>query len=403
MTVANLRDFEAQISSFQLQLRAKYTLDAFNDIARYLAGIPGRKNLIWFSGSFPIDILPDTSGTLSDPFAAMVDSEDEFRSTVDLLARSQVAVYPIDARGLFNSPVYDAATSRNYGGAKGIARMNQDQTKFFNDTAQEHSTMDRMAEATGGRAFYDTNGLTKAVATAIDQGSNFYTLTYTPTNSTRDGKLRKIKVQLARSGVNLAYRHGYYADDPARVGKAADQAVTSAGGPTPADAMRMAMTRGAPVPTEILMKVSVVPIGTAKETEETVAPGNIAHATTKGPFRRYNVGYAINPSDIAFLRNADGKVHADFDLSVLVFDPDGAVVNSLGQSIHVTATLEEIKKAVEHGVLYNLQVSAPAKGEYFFRIAVHDLNRDHYGVVEMALADVKNLTLPPMPAAPAGK
>ena len=79
-------------------MRALYTLDCMNQLARYLAGIPGRKNLIWFSASFPIDLLP--SGDLADPFAAMGDSEDEFRETVTLLARSHVAVFPVDARGL---------------------------------------------------------------------------------------------------------------------------------------------------------------------------------------------------------------------------------------------------------------------------------------------------------------
>src|SRR6202040_835201 len=127
-TIANMRQFEAQQQSFQLQLRVKYTLDAMSQIARYLSSIPGRKNLIWFSGSFPISVLPDTTGNLPDPFAVVADYEKEFRDTVNLLARSQVAVYPVDARGLTNAPVYDAATSRNYasGGGRGTARMTQD-------------------------------------------------------------------------------------------------------------------------------------------------------------------------------------------------------------------------------------------------------------------------------------
>ncbi len=53
---ANVQQFQSEIQSFQLQMRARYTLDGMNDLARYLAGIPGRKNLIWFSGSFPLDI-----------------------------------------------------------------------------------------------------------------------------------------------------------------------------------------------------------------------------------------------------------------------------------------------------------------------------------------------------------
>ncbi len=404
-TVANVRQFEATEQSFQLQLRAKYTLDAMNDIARYLAGIPGRKNLIWFSGSFPIDVLPDTSGTLGDPFAAMASSEDEFRDTVALLAKSQVAVYPIDARGLMTSPVFDAATNRNYGGARGAARMSQDQTKFFTDQTQEHGTMQDMAAATGGKAFVNTNGLTKAVATAIDEGSNYYTLTYTPSDYVRDGKLHKIKVEVARPNVTLAYRHGYYADAPATAGKPVHPAVSDAAltqGTATAqdsvhDAMHLAMTRGAPTPTEILMKVAVFPTLAAGETEDKVAPGNTLSAKAKGPFRSYNLAYAVNPSDVAFFKTGDGKAHADLEFIAFVFDPDGAVVNLQGQSIRITGTPEEIRKAVEHGVQFNQRVSVPVKGQYFFRIAVHDLNRDHFGAVEFAVAEVKNLAPPAAP------
>ncbi len=216
--------------------------------------------------------------------------------------------------------------------------MTQDLNKFSTDTAAEHCTMSQMAEATGGHAFYNTNGLTQAVATAINDGSNFYTLTYTPANPVRDGKFRKIKVQLAQQGVNLAYRHGYYADDPdhappATKGqpqqtKVADSAVTTAS-PTRLQTMRAAMMRGSPTPTEIIMKVAVLPVGPSTQTEDNPAPGNILSDKVHGPFRRYNVSYAIEPADITFLRAPDGKIHAAFELVIFVFNPDGVLVNRL--------------------------------------------------------------------------
>ncbi len=404
--VANTRQFEAETQSFQTQLRVKYTLDAMNQLARYLSSIPGRKNLIWFSASFPISILPDTSGTLPNPFAVASDSEAEFRDTVNLLARSQVAVYPIDARGLFNSEVFSAATTRNYG--RNPARMSQDLTKFSTDTTDEHSTMSQMAEGTGGRAFYNTNGLAQAVASAIEEGSNFYTLTYTPANPTRNGEYRKIKVQLAKQGVTLAYRHGYYADDPAKPPPAlkdqpkqpsvVDSAVTAAN-MSALQNMRGAMMRGSPTPTEILMKVGVYPAAPPTQTEDKPADGNILSDKVHGPFRRYIVSYAINPGDIAFLRGADGKIHADFELAIFVFNPDGVLINRRSISLHIASPLDEIKKNVAHGIQYNQEISTPAKGEYFLRIAVHDFHHDHIGAVEVATSEVKNLT-PPSTSAP---
>jgi VWFA-related protein len=397
--VANMREFDAQVQSFNLQLRAQYTLDAMNQIARYLAALPGRKNLIWFSGSFPITIMPDITGTLLDPFAGVASSEDEFRDTIDRLQRSQVAVYPIDARGLFTSPMFNATTTRNY--TRNPSRMMQDNTKFFMNTAQEHGTMLDLAESTGGHAFVNTNGLVQAVASAIDDGSNFYTLAYTPIDTRNTGAFHKIKVQLAQQGYTLSYRRGYYADDPEKHTRPTDEGTTTAA-PTPLDTMRMAMTRGAPAPTEILLKVGVVPLNPITQPEDKPATRNNPAPSLRGPYRRYSVNYVVDPAGITFLRSPDGKVRADFSFTIYVYDVEGKPLNAIDNNMHVNAPLEDIKKAVAQGIFFHQEISAPIKGEYFLRIAVHDLNRDHYGAVEVATSSVRNvvpLTPPPAPAA----
>jgi VWFA-related protein len=401
-TVANMRIFEAEIESFQTQLRIKFTLDAMSQLARYLAGIPGRKNLIWFSGSFPISIFPDPNlpGPFS-PWTVAADSEDQFRYTVNQLARAQVAVYPIDARGLTSTSAFDAASSRNYAGGN-PARMTQDLNKFSNDTALEHSTMSQMAEATGGHAYYNGNNLTKAVATAVEEGSNFYSLAYTSANSNRHGEFRKINIRLAQQGFTLNYRRGYYADNPDNInssGKASpskqvpDGAVTAAA-PSVRQSIRGAMMRGSPTPSEILIKVGVFPTGPAAQTHDQPAPGNILSEKTHGPYRNYTVSYAISPNDITFIRKPDGKIHANFELVVFVYNPDGTLVNRLSTPLSIASTMDEIVKSVAQGIHYTQEVSVPVKGEYFLRIAVHDLQRDRFGVVEVATSDVKNLMLP---------
>jgi len=52
--IANVKQFEAKHTSYELQMRQLYTLAAMDQLARYVGSIPGRKNLIWFSGSFPL-------------------------------------------------------------------------------------------------------------------------------------------------------------------------------------------------------------------------------------------------------------------------------------------------------------------------------------------------------------
>jgi len=165
--------------------------------------------------------------------------------------------------------------------------------------------------------------------------------------------------------------------------------------------MRVAMMRGSPTPTEILMKVAVYPAAPSDQTEDKPAPGNILSEKTRGPFRRYSVNYAINPSDITFLRAQDGKVHADFELVIFVFDPSGVLVNRLGNPLHIAASLDEIKKNVAQGIHYSQEISTPAKGEYFLRIAVHDFNRERLGALEIATSELKNVPpLTPPPPAP---
>ncbi len=43
------------------EARVAITLSAFQQLARYLSGYPGRKNVIWVSGSFPIVLFPDSN------------------------------------------------------------------------------------------------------------------------------------------------------------------------------------------------------------------------------------------------------------------------------------------------------------------------------------------------------
>ena len=163
--LANIQQFEAESTAFQLQLRARLTLDALNLLGRYLGNLPGRKNLIWFSGSFPVNILPNPD--IENPFAVVASSEQEFRETTTLLSRAQVAVYPIDARGITTEPMLNVANSGSTY-TKSPTAFGKDLQTFSQNNADEHGTMEDMAKATGGHAYINTNGLKEAVEKAID-------------------------------------------------------------------------------------------------------------------------------------------------------------------------------------------------------------------------------------------
>jgi VWFA-related protein len=232
-TVARLATFEATQQTLKLQVRTRLTLDAMNQLARYLIGMPGRKNVIWFSGSFPITIMPDVehtdaaiqisrpslasngaASTAANPFQSESTAEKQFRETAALLARSQIAVYPVQAEGLAASAVFSAEaggpTAPKY--TRNPNAFSVSQTAAFTQTAAADNTMLQLADETGGKAFLNGNGLAEAVASAIDTGSNYYTLSYTPASASPKDTYRKIQVNLDKQGYTLAYRRGYYVE-----------------------------------------------------------------------------------------------------------------------------------------------------------------------------------------------
>ena len=408
--IRRMEEFESETQAFQLQMRIGYTLEAMNLLARYLAAFPGRKNLIWFSGSFPFSVLPDPD--LPNPFTVATNAEDELHQTASLLTSAQVAVYPIDARGIFTNPSFDASHQGGKYAAGNPNAFGSDQSKFFQTASSENDTMIQMAEQTGGRAFFNTNGLTQAIASAVDSGTNFYTLTYSPTTADWDGKFRKIQVHLQQQGYNLSYRRGYYAIDPNASAKARIKApaptptplpVKAAPAPLPPlDPMRTAMISGGPSPTQIIFKARILPATTTPE--DSLAPGNKANPNAKlshGPYRRYNIDIAADAGPILFSRSRDGFYHGEIEVRVHVFDQEGSLIVQSIANTHADVTVDTLRMILKNGFPIHQQISVPSKGAYSMRIGLHDITSDRLGAIEVPVATISNL--PPLlaPTSPA--
>lgn len=398
---STLQQFETEQQSFQTQLRIRYTLDAFNALAHYLSAFSGRKNLIWFSGSFPINILPDPA--MDNSFALMEDSSPEFRETTDLLSRAQVAVYPVDARGLMTDPTFSAAATMR-GTQLNANQPGKSSLAFYQSQVSEHMTMSQLAEDTGGRAFYDTNDLATAVQSAIESGTNYYTLMYSPAETSWNGAYREVGVKLNNSlkdaGFLLAYRHGYYADAPNETPKESRRVSTTMTSTAPANGgnvyMRATMAHGAPTPEDILFKVRVLPIGSVRE--ETLASANVvdpAHPI-KAPFRRFALDIAAVGSDFRLEQKSDGRHTGSMEFSVFLYDNDGRLLNATGKTVELNLTPEAYKRFLS-GVKAHFELSVPVKGggNDFIRVGIHDIFSNRFGAVEIPVASVEGL--PPLP------
>jgi VWFA-related protein len=211
------------------------TLNQLNALAKTLAGYPGRKNLIWLSEGFPINLFPDITarGIVGDATigrAAMEgtgqgDYKDyafQIKKVSDALMNAQIAVYVVDA------------------GAVGK-----------DERMSSHDTMRDMADRTGGKAFIATNDLVGSMTSSVDDGSTYYTLEYYPDNKKWDGQFRTIQVKSARVNVRLRYRQGYYALDPEKINRADSDAV--------AENFSRSLELDVPAATQIVFQAQVEP------------------------------------------------------------------------------------------------------------------------------------------------
>jgi len=202
-----MREADQKIADYQTINRVLTTLAALEAIANHVTRIPGRKNLVWISGGFPLQMGLDEF-TVSDTQEKRTFSE-EMERTAKALNAANLAVYPVDARGLMTDPGLSASGKGNANPRKG-PQMGPN-TKAMRSIQNTQDTMEALAQRTGGKAYYNSNDLKNAIRGAIDDSKTTYVLGFYPTNTTWDGRFHELKVQTDRKGVNLRHRQGYYA------------------------------------------------------------------------------------------------------------------------------------------------------------------------------------------------
>jgi VWFA-related protein len=191
------------VADYTNQLRAADTAAALEAIAAHAARVPGRKNLVWVSGGFPMAIgFGQRHSTNQQTMTSAVDR------AIRALNDADIAVYPVDARrlepqsvGSENGSVARPLSAR--GQTQAIAVASKDDPNF--------QPMEELAAGTGGRAFHNINDLGGAIRTAIADARLSYALAFAPAEATLDGKYHPLKVTVNRPGVQLRYREGYMA------------------------------------------------------------------------------------------------------------------------------------------------------------------------------------------------
>jgi VWFA-related protein len=327
--------------------RPQITLQVVQELARYLSLIPGRKNLIWFAGNFPVAFDPGAS-----------------------LSAAQVAVYPVDARGMMSLP----GSRVSYLHDKDDQAGELENEDFRERSKAERGAMEQFAEQTGGQAYFNTNGLKEAAASAVENGSSYYTIGYVPPEKKADGKLRNIKVRVDGGGYELAYRRGYYAAPKP----------SSSENAQPPSQMTESVVHGAPAATQILFQARVLPASdpALRGTNVPAGPAGDMAASLKDPVQHTIVDVTLDPHSLALKDGPEGARQAQVEFALVAYDAHGKRLNYLLHALQVNIKADLYAQVVNDGIPVRLALDLPA-GQCFLRIAVYDLDAGKAGSLEV--------------------
>jgi len=335
-TAAWLARTTTMVAEMYLRRRAELTTDALEGIANHLAGIPGRKNLIWVSGAFPFVIPTDHGPQIMNK---------EVNRATRAINSADVAVYPVDIRGLIGAFVNPSAATAtvNRGAAAPTAPV-------FTTMAYTHPNQDTMrtiADATGGRVYLNTNAIGEAVRKAIDDSRVSYVLGYYSSRPEGDNRFRSIDVKVNRSGVELRHRKGYLAA-PVAVGNSR---------------ARLAA----------LGRVMLSPI----EASGISLTAEVARAKNEG-----TIVVRIDPESLTWQQKEDVR-EAAIDVVIAQSVPGGKYVTIKETTVRLTADPERYQQMVEDGLTLSSNFTA-----------LPDAYRLHVVVSDVASQSVGSLIIP---------
>jgi len=260
------------------------------------------------------------------------------------------------------------------------SQMDRDTRTFRETVGSQQATMEQVAADTGGKAFLNSNGLEEAIKTAVDEGSHYYTFSYTPTNRRYDGAFRKIKVDLEGKGYHLAYRRGYYAVDP-------DAGAKDTRGPQQRIGVA-AMQQGSPESRQIVFSTRVVPLGKPHKVDGAAAgyPVTKKKGTPTGPveMQHYAIDYAVDPSDLRFGITPSGAYHSVLSFMVTGFNDDDRLVASLISTVTSDLRPANYKDVLTGGFRLHQELDVPTEA-VTLRLGVEDATSSHVGTMEVPL------------------
>jgi VWFA-related protein len=360
--------FQSVQMSYALDRRVDITLNAMRSLARILGGIPGRKNIVWLTAAFPFELIPqdrnvseaelvadlpniqhknvDTIATGSVAATQRQSYAPEIRQAAAELSTAQVAIYPVDVRGLISGAEFMREDSANRQSSntseRAIVRMS--------DVTASQETMKAVAEETGGKVYINQNEVAVGVALAVQDNAASYTIGYYPEDKKWDGKYRSIKVKLARDGLQLRHRRGYFGIDPSQQ---KDR--------KPEQQVAEALRDNAP--------------STLVTFSAQVKPGE------KG---KLAIAFLVDANSLS-AEDVSGGKKLSFAYYAALFSPEGKMLENRSQKAEQTFKEDVYRQVLQQGILLHLDLDSKLdKGE--LRLAVQDLRTGMVGTIDAPMS-----------------
>jgi hypothetical protein len=381
---------------------AASSLACLHFIADYMSGIPGRKNLLWLSASFPIPVGATVSGVnaqqggVGGGFSSSTMQindlsyllQKSIKETWAAFMRSQIALYPIHVGGIES---VDRA-----GAGPGVG-----------DTVSDHQMMDAIAAASGGKAYYGNNHIDELIDKAVDHGENYYSLSYEPTNSKYDGLQRNIQITLSKKyNYTLNYRTIYYgvSDDEVQTEHKPGTLEARAQAKKAEDRLYANIEHGAPMLHDLVFSAHLAAVGApelATPEQMLLLEDSPAYFRTRKhdkplkpltpvKLQKYSIDYGVIDEQLRDAARRKGAP-AILEFAAAAYDADGRLLNSMlnqGQVENQAASQtsgHSQANATSDAVFHALQELEVPPGAAWIRLAVRDQLNDRTGTLEVRL------------------
>jgi VWFA-related protein len=340
-------------NSLQRQQQGSTSLYPLLALMRGHETLAGRKTLIY----------------LSEGLQVPANLEAVFRSTISAANRANVSVYAIDARGLNVDRAMAASgdalaqaqrASQRAIQSRGGGSVSKDEI-YSADTAESalrlnlEGTLADLSESTGGFMIANTNDFKQGSERLAADLSGHYELTYVPPSVTYDGRFRKIEVKIARSGVVVQTRSGYFA-------LPSGQSAALLAYEVP---LLAALNRPDP-PHDFEIRAGAL------------------HFEDSPAGREHRLIVETKVGSLKMIKDEAKKTYRiHFSLLALVKDKDGSVVERFSEDYPFEGALEKAEALKLGNLVLKRRFTLPP-GAYTLEVAGQDRERDQIGTVRAA-------------------